>query len=53
MVDALTQLFTDPERAARMAAEARRLAPSLAWPVVAAAYLELADRLLLERTALV
>jgi len=53
MVDALTQLFTDPARASKMAAEARRLAPSLGWPVVAAAYLQLADRLLLERTALV
>ena len=53
MVDALTRLLTDPLLAARMTAEARRLAPSLGWPVVAAAYLELADRLLLRRTALV
>lgn len=53
LVDALTQLLSDPIRASRMAAEASRLAPRLAWPVVAAAYLELADRLLLDRTALV
>ena len=53
MVDALTQLLTDPVRASRMAAEASRLAPNLGWPVVATAYLELADRLLLDRAALV
>ena len=53
MVDALTQLITDPVRASAMAAEATRIAPSLGWPVVAAAYLQLADRLLVERTALV
>jgi glycosyltransferase involved in cell wall biosynthesis len=53
LVHELAQLFTDPARTARMAAEASRIAPSLRWSVVAAAYLELADRLLLERTALV
>jgi polysaccharide biosynthesis protein PslF len=53
MVDALTQLLTDPVRASRMAAEASRIAPSLGWPVVAAAYLQRADRLLLDRAALV
>ena len=36
-----------------MAAEARRLAPTMAWPVVADAYLRLAHRLLAERPALV
>jgi glycosyltransferase involved in cell wall biosynthesis len=53
LVHALTQLLTNPERASGMAAEARRLAPSLGWPVVAAAYLALADQLLLDRAALV
>ena len=53
LVDALTQLLTDPVRASRMAAEASRLAPTLGWPVVAASYLQLADQLLLDRTALV
>lgn len=53
MVDALTAVLTDPVRASRMTAEARRLAPSLGWPVVAADYLALADQLLLDRAALV
>ena len=53
MVDALTQVLTDPVRASTMAAEACRLAPSLGWPVVATAYLQLADRLLLARAGLV
>jgi glycosyltransferase involved in cell wall biosynthesis len=53
MVDALTQLFTDADRASAMAAEARRIAPSLGWPVVAAAYLELTDLVLMDQTALV
>ena len=53
MVGALTLLLTDPIRASRMAAEARRIAPSLGWGVVAASYHELADRLLLDRAALV
>jgi glycosyltransferase involved in cell wall biosynthesis len=53
MVGALTQLFTDPARTSAMAAEASRLAPSLGWPVVAGAYLELAGQLLLDETVLV
>lgn len=53
LVDALTQLLSDPVRASAMAAEASRLAPSLGWPRVAAAYLQLADQLLLDRAALV
>ena len=36
-----------------MAAEASRLAPSLGWSVIASQYLQLADRLLAERLALV
>jgi polysaccharide biosynthesis protein PslF len=53
LVRALTRLLTDSALATRMAAEATRLAPTLGWPVVAAAYLELAGRLLLDRPALV
>ncbi len=53
MVRALTRLLTDSALAARMTAEASRLAPSLGWPVVAAAYLQLAGRLLVDRPALV
>lgn len=53
MVRALRHVLTDPVAASDMAAEAQRLAPTLGWPVVAAAYLRLADRLLLQRNALV
>jgi hypothetical protein len=53
MVRALTRLLTDSELAARMTAEASRLAPSLGWPVVAAAYLQLAGQLLTDRPVLV
>ena len=47
---ALRRVLTQPDLAARMAAEASRLAPSMGWPVVARSYLDLADRLLVERT---
>jgi glycosyltransferase involved in cell wall biosynthesis len=55
---ALRRVLTEPNLAARMAAEASRLAPSMGWPVVARAYLDLAERLrvdhvLVERAALV
>jgi glycosyltransferase involved in cell wall biosynthesis len=50
---ALVRLLTDPHLAATMAAEAARLAPMMAWPIVANAYLDLAHRLLAERPALV
>jgi glycosyltransferase involved in cell wall biosynthesis len=53
LVDALRQVLTEPARAARMAAEAARIAPSLGWPVVAEAYLHLAATVLAERPALV
>jgi len=53
MVRALTRLLTDSALAARMTAEATRLAPSLGWPVVAAAYLQLAGELLADRPVLV
>ena len=50
---ALHRLLTEPDLAATMAAEAARLAPQMAWPVVATAYQDLAHRLLAERPALV
>ncbi len=53
MVRALAHVLTEPIAASNMAAEAQRLAPTLGWPVVADAYLQLADRLLLQRNALV
>jgi glycosyltransferase involved in cell wall biosynthesis len=53
MALALRRILTEPALAAGMAAEASRLAPGLGWPVVAGKYLKLADRLLVERLALV
>jgi glycosyltransferase involved in cell wall biosynthesis len=50
---ALRRMLTDPRMTGDMAAEARRLAPSLGWPVAAAAYLTLVRRVLAERAALV
>jgi polysaccharide biosynthesis protein PslF len=51
LTSALLRLLTDPHLAATMAAEAARLAPQMAWPIVANAYLHLAHRLLAERPA--
>jgi polysaccharide biosynthesis protein PslF len=53
MATALRQVLTQPRLAGSMAAEARRLAPEMAWPVVARAYMSLADGLLADRRALV
>ena len=50
---ALRLVLTRPEVAARMAAEASRLAPGLGWSVVAGEYLQVANCLLAERLALV
>ena len=50
---ALRRLLTQPGVAGGMAAEARSLAPTMAWPVVAKAYLGLANRLRAARPALV
>lgn len=52
LVVALRRILTEPELAGSMAAEARRLAPRMAWPVVARQYLRLASRLASERPAL-
>ena len=51
LVAALRRLLTDPRVAGSMASEARDLAPALAWPVVANAYLTLAQRLVAARLA--
>jgi polysaccharide biosynthesis protein PslF len=53
LASALRRLLTEPRLAGSMAAEARRLAPAMAWPVVAKAYLGLAHRLLADGPALV
>ena len=46
---ALRQIITQPRLAGAMAAEVRQRAPQVGWPVVAAAYTELAQRLIAER----
>lgn len=53
LATALRRLLTEPRLAGSMAAEARRLAPTMAWPVVANAYLGLAHRILANRRSLV
>ena len=50
LADALRTVLTQPRRAESMAAEARRLAPSLAWSSVAGRYAALGERLLKRRT---
>lgn len=49
MAAALRRVLTQPRLAGAMAAEARRLAPALAWPAVADAYLRLGRSLCAER----
>ena len=46
---AIRSVLTDPGLAASMAAEARRLAPELAWPAVARRYVRLADQIVVSR----
>ena len=53
LVSALRRVVTEPHVAGSMATEARRLAPSMAWSVVAGEYLRLAHRLIAQRSALV
>lgn len=48
---ALRRVLTQPRLAGAMAAEARRLAPEMAWPAVAGNYVEVAQRLLAQRRA--
>jgi glycosyltransferase involved in cell wall biosynthesis len=51
LVTALSQLLTDPHAAGSMATHARELAPAMAWPVVASAYVKLSQRLVAARLA--
>jgi polysaccharide biosynthesis protein PslF len=53
MASALRRVLTQPRLAGSMAAEARQLAPEMAWPVVSGAYLHLAHRLIAEQRAAV
>ena len=48
---ALYRVLTEPDQARRMATEAARLAPSLAWPAVGDRYRALASELLMKSTA--
>lgn len=49
LTGALRRVLTQPRLAGAMAAEARQLAPAMAWPVVAQSYVQLAAQMLLER----
>jgi glycosyltransferase involved in cell wall biosynthesis len=51
LASALRRVLTQPRLAGAMAAEARRLAPEMAWPVIASAYQELARKVLNLRRA--
>lgn len=51
LATALRRILTEEHLAESMAGEARRLAPTMAWSVVAAQYLRLAQRLIAERSA--
>ena len=53
LASALRRVVTEPQLAGSMATEARRLAPRMAWSVVAGQYLHLAIRLIAQRSALV
>jgi glycosyltransferase involved in cell wall biosynthesis len=52
LADALRRVLTDDALAESMAAEARRVAPSLSWPAVAARYTALGSALLAPREAI-
>ena len=52
LVSALRNFLTDPYVAGSMASEARELAPTMAWPVVANAYVTLAQQMIAKRLAL-
>jgi len=45
LAEAIRSTLSDPDLLASMAAEARRLAPSLSWSAVADRYVELLDEL--------
>lgn len=50
MTTALQSVLTQPRLAGAMAAEARRLAPAMAWPVVANSYQAVGQRILSKRS---
>jgi glycosyltransferase involved in cell wall biosynthesis len=49
---AMRQVLCDPRSSGAMAAEGRRLAPTMLWPAVGKSYLILAQRLMLERRSM-
>ncbi len=49
LASALRRVLTEPRLAGAMAAEARRLASEMGWPIVANAYLRLAHRVLAQQ----
>lgn len=51
MTSALRSVLSDPRLAGGMAAEARRLAPTMAWPVIASSYQAVAQRLIAKQAA--
>jgi glycosyltransferase involved in cell wall biosynthesis len=51
MTNALKKVLTNPRVAGAMASEAREMAPAMAWPVVADAYLHVAQRLVAASSA--
>jgi len=51
LAGALRRVLTEPGLARTMAAEARRIAPALAWPAVAGRYAALGEQLLARRAA--
>lgn len=53
LTTALKRVLSDPRLAGSMAAEGRRLAPTLAWPSIAKSYVALGQRLVFEQRALV
>jgi glycosyltransferase involved in cell wall biosynthesis len=53
LATALRRILTEPRLAGALAGEGRRLAPTMAWPVVTASYLRLAQKVLAGRPAYV
>ena len=53
LATALRQIITQPRLAGSLAAEVRQRAPGVGWPVVAAAYRELAERVVIQAQAAV
>jgi glycosyltransferase involved in cell wall biosynthesis len=53
LATALRRVLTQPRLAGELAGEGRRLAPTMAWPVVSASYLRLAQKVLAGRSSLI